>query len=112
MPRSKTPSFVLELGLNVDSRSDAELLSRFQAGRQLYNACLNEATTRMERLRASAEYQSAKRLPLKTKARTLAFSDARSQYRFTDYDLQAFATLTANRSVWVAEKSIAIQSKL
>jgi hypothetical protein len=102
--RSKTPSFILELPLIVSSQSDSELLRRFQAGRQLYNACLNEAMKQMEELRNSAEYQSAKRLPLKSKQRSLAFSNARKQYRFTDYDLQAFATLTANRSLWIAQK--------
>jgi hypothetical protein len=102
--RSKTPSFVLEIGLIVDSKSDAELLSRFQAGRQLYNACLSEAVRRMDKLRKSAEYLSAKHLPLKSKQRSVAFTNARAQYRFTDYDLQAFANVTANRSVWIAQK--------
>jgi len=102
--RSKTPSFILELSLVVDSQADAELLSRFQAGRQLYNACLNEAMKRKEKLRDSVEYQSAKRLPLKSKQRNEALSNACKQYRFTDYDLQAFATLTANRSIWIAQK--------
>jgi transposase len=102
--RSTTPSFILELPLVVDSAADSELLSRFQAGRQLYNACLHEATSRMELLRNTAEYQAAKRLPLKSKQRSEAFNKARKQYRFTDYDLQAFATLTANRSVWIAQK--------
>lgn len=102
--RSKTPSFILELPLVVNSQADAELLSRFQAGRQLYNACLNEAMKRMEELRGSAIYQAAKRLTRKSKQRSEAFSNARRQYRFTDYDLQAFATLTANRSVWISHK--------
>jgi putative transposase len=102
--RSKTPSFILELPLKVDSKQDAELLSRFQAGRQLYNACLNEAMRRVKELQGSAEYQVAKRLPLKSKERSEAFTHARKQYRFSDYDLQAFATLTANRSIWIAQK--------
>jgi putative transposase len=102
--RSKTPSFILELPLVVDSSADAELLSRFQAGRQLYNACLNEAMRRLATLRNSVEYQSAKRLPLKSKQRSEAFSNARKQYSYTDYDVQAFATLTAKRAVWIAQK--------
>lgn len=104
MPRSSTPSFILELSLVVSSDQDAELLSRFQAGRQLYNACLNEAMKRLEELRHSAEYQAAKRLPLKSKQRSEAFSEARRLFRFTDYDLQAFANLTAKRSIWIAQK--------
>jgi putative transposase len=102
--RSKTPSFILELPLKVDSKQDAELLSRFQAGRQLYNACLNEAMKRVQELRNSAEYQAAKRLPLKSKQRSEAFTEARKRCRFTDYDLQEFGRLSANRSIWIAEK--------
>ena len=104
MARSKTPSFILELPLVVNSQADSELLSRFQAGRQLYNACLNEAMRRVKELRNSAEYQTAKRLPLKSKQRSEAFTEARKIYRFSDYELQAFATLTANRSMWIAQK--------
>ncbi len=104
MARSKTPSFILELPLVVDSQADAELLRRFQAGRQLYNGCLTEAIKRMEELRNSVEYQAAKQLPLKSKQRSEAFSSARKQYRFTDYEMQAFATVMGNRAVWIAQK--------
>ncbi|MBR8829843.1 MAG: hypothetical protein N5P05_001200 [Chroococcopsis gigantea SAG 12.99] len=102
--RTNSPSFVLELPLKVDSSSDAELLGRFQAGRQLYNACLNEALLRMERLKKSAPYQEARKLPVQSKQRSLAFSSAIRLYNFTDYDLQAFAVLNAKRSVWIAQK--------
>lgn len=104
MARSKTPSFILELPLVVSSQEDSELLSRFQAGRQLYNACLGEAIKRMEKLKGSAKYKSAKLLPLKSKQRSESFSASRKQYHFTDYDLQAFATGTANLSKWIAQK--------
>jgi len=43
-----TPSFVVELPLVVDSKQESELNSKFQAGRKLYNACLNEALVRMD----------------------------------------------------------------
>jgi putative transposase len=43
MTRTKTPSFITEVPLIVSSQDEAELLSRFQAGRQLYNALLNES---------------------------------------------------------------------
>ena len=43
MARTKTPSFVLELGLEVNAHEEAELNKRFEAARQLYNACLDEA---------------------------------------------------------------------
>ncbi|MEO1378665.1 MAG: RNA-guided endonuclease TnpB family protein, partial [Cyanobacteria bacterium J06635_10] len=51
MARSKTPSFMTELPLKVDSKQERELLARFQAARQLYNACLGEALARMNLVR-------------------------------------------------------------
>ena len=63
MARSKTTSFITELPLIVDSKQDAELLSRFQAARQLYNACLNEAMVRMNLLRNSDAYKAARKIP-------------------------------------------------
>lgn len=89
----------------VDSKQDAELLSRFQAARQLYNACLNEAMVRMELLRNSDAYKAAKKIPREQKSeRNLAFGDARKQYRYSDYDIQAYATTVANKSKWIGKK--------
>ncbi len=62
MARSKTPSFITEIPLIVDSFQESELLSRFQASRQLYNACFNEAVVRMELVRKSDMYQTAKKV--------------------------------------------------
>ena len=59
MAKAKTPSFILELGLETNAHEEAELNSRFEAARQLYNACLNEAKRRLELLRQSKEYQQA-----------------------------------------------------
>lgn len=105
MARSATPSFVLELPIVVDSKQESELLSKFQAGRQLYNACLNEALVRMELVRNSDAYKAAKKIPRdQKKKRSLAFTEARRAYRYSDYDLQAYATLVSNKSSWIAEK--------
>lgn len=103
MGRSKTPSFVIDIPLIVDSAVESELLSRFQAGRQLYNACLSEAMVRMDRVRQSDIYQSAQKLP-KGKARTAAFTQAREAYRYGEYDLHRYAQLVAERSQWMAQK--------
>ena len=105
MPRSTTPTFVTELPLVVHSKQDKELLSRFQAGRQLYNACLSEAMARMNLVRNSQAYQAVKQISLEEKKRrSSAFSEARKAYRYSDYDLQAYATKVSNRSKWIAEK--------
>jgi transposase len=63
MGKAKTPSFILELGLEVNAHEEAELNKRFEAARQLYNACLSEAKRRLFLLRQSKEYKEALRLP-------------------------------------------------
>jgi putative transposase len=103
MTKSTTPSFITTIPLVVTSQSESELLSRFQAGRQLYNACLNEAMVRMRLVLKSSQYQLAKKLP-KGKVRTDGFAAARIQYRYSEYDLQAYATTVANASKWIAQK--------
>lgn len=113
MARKKTPSFITEIPLIVDSAQDAELLSKFEAARQLYNACLNEAMNRMELVRNSVRaasppgeaFKQAKKIPrANKKERAEAFSTARQAYRYSDYDIQAYATIVANSSKWIADK--------
>ncbi len=103
MARSSTNTFITEIPLLVDSSQEKELLSRFQSGRQLYNALLNEAMVRMELVRDSDIYQKALKLP-KGKDRDKAFSEARKAYRYSDYDLQAYATIVSNSAKWIADK--------
>ncbi|GET37612.1 hypothetical protein [Microseira wollei] len=61
MARKKTPSFITEIPLIVDSKQEKELLSKLEASRQLYNACLNEAIVRMELVRNSEAFKAAKK---------------------------------------------------
>jgi len=105
MARKKTPSFITEIPLIVDSAQDAELLSKFEAARQLYNACLNQAMVRMDLVRNSEVFKQAKKVPLSNKKqRTDAFSAARQAYRYSDYEIQAYATIVANSSKWISDK--------
>ena len=105
MAKSKTSSFITEIPLIVDSKQESELASRFQAARQLYNACLSEAMSRMELVRKSEVYGTAKKLPREQKKqRSTMFSEARALYRYSDYDLQAYTTLVSNKSKWIADK--------
>ncbi|MDJ0737773.1 MAG: transposase [Nostocaceae cyanobacterium] len=104
MARKTTPSFITELPLKVDSKINKQLTARFQAGRQLYNACLNEALVRMNLVRNSEPYKQAKKLnrDKDKKQRKELFKTAREQARFSDYEIQSFAVLTAKSSVWIA----------
>ncbi|GAC1465740.1 MAG: hypothetical protein NVSMB70_11510 [Chamaesiphon sp.] len=99
---AKTTSFVTEIPLVTTSKDLAILAVRLEAGRQLYNTVLSESKNRFELIRNSELYQQAKAIP-KTdkKSRSTAFQKAREAYRFSDYDLQAFANKTAIASVWI-----------
>ena len=89
MASSKTPSFITELSLKVDSKQEKELLARFQAARQLYNACLSEALVRMDLVRRSELYHQAKKYRGGSKKeRQDLFNKARENYRFSDYALK------------------------
>ncbi|MGK7897277.1 MAG: RNA-guided endonuclease TnpB family protein, partial [Xenococcus sp. (in: cyanobacteria)] len=102
MRRSRTSSFITELPLIVDSKTEKELLAKFQAGRQLYNTCLHEAMVRMNLVKNSDAYKRAKKLPA-GKAKTSAFKEARSAYCYSEYELHSFATVTSKKSKWIAK---------
>jgi putative transposase len=103
VPRATTPSFITEIPLIVTSSDEAELLSRFQAGRQLYNALLNESMVRMNLARSSELFQQARKMP-KGKIRNDAFAAARKEACYSEYDTQAYATIIANQAKWIAQK--------
>ncbi|MBR8836279.1 MAG: transposase [Stigonema ocellatum SAG 48.90 = DSM 106950] len=68
----------------------------------------------MELLRDSEAWKEAKKLPktvidlkgetIYNPERTKAFEEAKKAYRFTEFELQAYATLVAKRSVWMWDK--------
>ena len=112
MARSSTPSFITEIPLITTSGDDAELLARFQAGRQLLNALLNESMVRMNLVRQSDRFQAAKK-HTSGKIRSALFRSARAAYHYSEYDIQAYATIVANQSGWIASKvDSATQQKL
>lgn len=105
MGKAKTPSFVTECALVVSSDLDKKLLAKFQAARQLYNACLAESMVRMSLLKDSRLYQQAKEIPRKEKKkRQSAFSKARLAVRYREYDLHSFASITAKSSKWIYQQ--------
>jgi len=101
MPKAKTPSFILELGLETDAHEEAELNKRFEAARQLYNACLDEAKRRLELLRQSKDFQEARSMPKSingksNKERTSAFKALNAKFGFREYDFHLYATKIRN----------------
>ncbi len=105
MGRSKTDSFVVEIPLRANSEQTRKALARFEAGRQIYNACLGEALKRRDQMLRSKMYRAALAMPYKTKeeikARTEAFKEAREKYGFTEFSLHAYAARIRNS--WLGE---------
>ncbi|BAZ09152.1 transposase, IS608 family protein [Calothrix sp. NIES-4071] len=106
--KKKKPSFVTEFELIVTSQAEKELDARFKSGRHLYNAVLGEAIIRVQQVPNSEPYQEAKKIKVKSdddnKLRNELFATARKQLRFSDFELQEFATITAKSAKWIAEK--------
>src|SRR5215469_5277357 len=86
-----TPSFVCEVPLRVTRAQERTLLARLEAARQVYNACLGQARTRVRLVRESTAYQRAQKLPRDDLERPRLFAQARQQHQCSDYALQAYA---------------------
>jgi putative transposase len=99
--KKRTPSFVCEIPLRVTPAQQRTLLARFEAARQVYNACLAEARRRVRLIQQSKVYQRARKLPTDDPQQTELFSQARTQYHFHEYALHAYAG-TLRRS-WIKE---------
>ncbi|MFB2935083.1 zinc ribbon domain-containing protein [Aerosakkonemataceae cyanobacterium BLCC-F154] len=99
--KTKTPTFIVEIPLVVSSKDVGVLSSRFETGRQLYNACLGEAMRRLKLVKQSRKYLAAKKLKKGSKARTEAFKVANQTHKYSEYDLHSFATIVRNS--WIGE---------
>ena len=100
MSRSQTSSFILELGLKVNASQEATLGTRFQAGRQLYNAILGESKRRLQLLRESKAFSVARRME-KGKERSHAFKKLNADFGFREYDLHRYTTQI--RRSWIGQ---------
>ena len=58
--RKRTPTFLLELPLQVTSAQAKRLRAHLEAARQLYNAVLSEGQRRLRRMRADPAWQMAR----------------------------------------------------
>jgi transposase len=97
--KTKTLSFVTEIPLVVSAIDEGVLVSKFEAGRQLYNACLGEAMRRLRLVKQSKLYQSARKIKSNKKERLQSFAAANAAYGYDQYSLHAFATII--RRSWI-----------
>jgi hypothetical protein len=101
-PKTKTPTFLLELPLAVESGQAARLRAHLEAGRQFYNAVLSAGQRRLRRMKADPAWQGARAIPrTHTQERRAAFSALRERYGFSEYAFHDLAK--ALRVSWLAE---------
>ena len=84
--RTPTPTFLLELPLQVTPGQAKRLCAHLEAARQFYNAILSEGQRRLRRMRADPAWQTARAIPRSQQLeRQRAFAALRQQYGFSEY---------------------------
>jgi transposase len=99
--KAKTPSFIHEFGLVTGPKEVRILDVRFDAGRNLYNACLSEALSRLAAMRRSAEWKAARAM-IPGKDRTAAFRSVNEAFGHSEYSLHKYAAKTCH-ACWIGE---------
>src|SRR5260370_22916352 len=90
--RKRTPTFLLELPLQVHEGQAARLCAHLEAGRQFYNAVLSLGQKRLRQMRADPAWQRARAIPKARKQeRKDAFAALREPYGFSEYALHEAA---------------------
>jgi hypothetical protein len=100
--RRLTPTFLLELPLEVHAGQAKRIRGHLEAGRQFYNAVLSEGQRRLRQMRDDPAWQGARALPrTRTQERAAAFRALREQYGFSEYALHEYAKRA--RQAWLAD---------
>ncbi|MEW6495350.1 MAG: transposase [Cyanobacteriota bacterium] len=76
------------------------MLTRLEAARQMYNACLGQAMKRVRLIRQSKDFQKACSLKPNNPERKVLFKRVRERYEFSDYAIQSYGT--SIRHSWIA----------
>ena len=102
MKRAKTPTFLLELPLQVDWSQERHVRAHLEAARCLYNALLSEAMKRLRCMRNDPAWNKARAIPRSHKQqRAQAFAALRTKYRFSEYEMHEYAR--SARVSWIAD---------
>src|SRR5262249_45291920 len=100
--RKPTPTFHLELPLQVTSDQAKRLRAHLEAARQFYNAVLSEGQQRLRRMRADPAWQKARAIPrTQMQERQRAFAALRAQHGFSEYALHEAAK--GLNCTWIAD---------
>jgi len=92
---------VTQLPLVVSQANEGVLLSRLEAARQMYNACLGEAMRRVRLIRQSKDFNKARSLKASNPERKILFKRAREWYDFSEYTLHSYSTKIRNS--WISK---------
>jgi hypothetical protein len=84
-----TSNFILTLKLNTQKYQEDILNKRFDIGRQIYNACLNELFKRYNLMKQSKSYQKTLKMK-KSKERNKQFQEINKNFGLTEYSLHKF----------------------
>lgn len=97
MKNDTTPSFVIELELQLNHPQTRFVEKRMHAAVNIYNDCLGEALKRMHKIRHDRRYQDLlkqyavlKRAGKDVKAVASQMKSIASYYGFTEYDMHAY----------------------
>jgi len=100
--KQQTPTFLLELPLQVEAGQAKRLRAHLEAGRQFYNALLSEGQRRLRQMRADPGWQAARSIPRSRKQeRHTAFLHLREQHGFSEYGLHEAAKRL--RTSWLGD---------
>lgn len=95
--KDATPSFVIELELQLNTPGIRFMEKRMHAAVNIYNDCLGEALRRMHKIQHDRKYQSlleqyaeAKRSGKSVHSVSLQMKEITSYYGFTEYDMHAY----------------------
>jgi hypothetical protein len=89
MARRSTPTYTIELPLNIPVWQQHRLEKKLKIARYVYNSCLGEALKLHKRVKADKEYRTLLREP-KSKERDKQLSEIRLTYGFSEYALHDF----------------------
>ena len=82
-----TKSFIISLPIITGDQDRRRLRKSFSFGCNLQNAVMGGGWDRVLKMRATAEWQTARAMP-KSSERTKAFRDLRVHFRLSEYDFQ------------------------
>lgn len=82
-------NFALTLPLKTELYQEDILNKRFEIGRKMYNACLNELNKRYDTMRQSKAYQKTCKMT-KGKERNKQFQELNKKYSLTEYSLHDY----------------------